>query len=111
MLNYLEDIKEYDALFFMPSEKIGAIQISTNTYKNPGEPLENNNMGFSWHVILFKEGEEGIENLDHFDAILSEPREYISNLITQDWYGVIAKKTTTSHAFLNDVLAKFRNYC
>ena len=91
--------------------KIGAIQISTNTYKNPGEPLENNNMGFSWHVILFKEGEEGIENLDHFDAILSEPREYISNLITQDWYGVIAKKTTTSHAFLNDVLAKFRNYC
>lgn len=111
MLNYLENIKDYDALFFLPAEVEDAVQIMTNKYRDPGEPIENSPMGFAWHVILFKDGEEGIENLDHFDAILSDPREYISTLIPQDWYGVVAKKTTTSHVFLDDALAKFRSFC
>jgi len=109
MLNFLEEFKDYDTIFFIPTDKEDSVQVVANKYKDPGEPLGGNSMGHEWHVILFKDGEEGIENLDHFDAILVDPREYISGLIPQDWYGVVAKKTTTSHNFLEDALAKFRD--
>lgn len=109
MLDYLEDLGEYDTLLFLPLENDEDIHIQTNMYKNPGVPIESGIVGPSWHVLLFKCNEEkgDVENLDTFDAVFSDPREYISSMIVQGWYGIVSRKTTTSHTFINDALAKF----
>ena len=109
MLSYLQDINEYDILWFMPIEDDSdSIRISSNVYKDPGEPSRGNEMGDWWHIVLFQLEDMNMKKLDHFEAILSDPREYISNLIPQGWYGLVAKKTTKSKNFLDDVLAKFK---
>ena len=109
MLEYLKDIVDYDALFFLPMAEEDEINIISNRYKNPGTPVEETPVGPAWHVILFQTNEETgeIQKFDSFDAVLSDPREYISGLIPQGWYGVIAKKTTTSPEFYQDALDKF----
>jgi hypothetical protein len=112
MLEYLKDIgDEFDALFFLPMEDEENINIITNKYKNPGQPIEGNIVGSWWHILLFKCNDETgvVEELDTFDAIFADPREYISGLIPQGWYGLIAKKTTTSNNFLDDAIDKFKS--
>lgn len=111
MLDCLVDVKnvEFDCLTFFPDYDEDALCIQGQQYKNPGEKVGGSEMGDEWHIILFKEGEEKFTDLDHFDAILSSPLEYVSNLIPQGWYGLIAKKTTTSQEFLKrslDILQK-----
>lgn len=113
MLNYLKLVDdEFDALFFLPMEDMDedGINIISKKYKDPGKEIDGSEMGKWWHILLFRcNKEEGlVENLDTFDAIFSDPKEYISSLIPQGWYGVIAKKTTTSNEFINDALDRFR---
>ena len=112
MLDYLAEVgNEFDALFFLPMEDDDEIRILANKYKNPGEEIKGNDIGNWWHLVLFKCNEESgnVENLENFDAIFSDPREYISNLIPCGWFGVVAKKTTTSNVFLEDTLDKFKS--
>lgn len=112
MLEYLEDVgDEFDALFFLPMEDDDVIHIMTNKYKNPGEEITGNSIGKWWHILLFKCNDDNgaVEHLDTFDAIFADPREYISGLIPQGWYGIVAKKTTTSHNFLDDAIDKFKS--
>lgn len=110
MLEYLKDIEEYDALFFMPHPEVD-IHIQSNRYKNPGTPIDVGSVGPTWHVLLFKCNEETdtVENLDAFDAVLSDPREYISTLIPEGWFGIVAKKTTTSNSFISEALDKIKS--
>jgi hypothetical protein len=42
--------------------------------------------------------------LDSIEAILSDPLEYISGLIPSGFYGIIAKRTTTSEKIINKLL-------
>jgi hypothetical protein len=106
MLEMFHDIQseDYDCLTFFPDYEEKALKIEGQLYKNPGEKIPGSIMGDWWHVILFKEGGESFTNLDNFDAILSEPLEYISQLIPQGWYGMVAKKTTTSEKFIQKTL-------
>jgi hypothetical protein len=108
MLSFFEDIeKTFDVMFFIPhDEKEDTVRILTKNYKDPGEPIGGNQMGSEYHIMLFREGEE--DNIDLFDGILCDPREYVSQLIPQDWYGIIARKTTTSKIFVEDTIAKFK---
>ena len=41
------------------------------------------------------------KQLDLFEGILLDPYYYVSKLIPGGWFGVVAKKTTTSHEFIN----------
>lgn len=106
MLECFNDIKDvdFDCLTFFPDYEKDALTIQGQQYKNPGEKVGGSAMGDEWHIILFREDEEKFTDLDNFDAILSSPLEYVSNLITQGWYGIIAKKTTTSQEFLKKSL-------
>jgi hypothetical protein len=114
MLDFLKPLKdeEYDAFFFLPGESDEQIHIELNHYKNPGEKIKGSEIGDWWHIVLFKEGEEGdITNLDNFEAILGCPLEYASTLIPNNWNGMIAKKTTTSDAFVEKLVAKLKSVC
>lgn len=100
--------ENYDSFFFLPGEKLGDVRIEGNVYKDPGENLDNSDYGDCYHLILFKEGEDGnVINLDRFEAILTAPTEYMSMLIPQEWFGLICKKTTTSEEFVEKAFAEF----
>jgi len=108
MLAVLEDLEDYDVLFFMPHNVDDTqVTISAKDYVDPGQKIGGSEMGPEWHILLFRSHEP--EKVDVFDAILSDPREYVSTLIKQDWYGIVAKKTTTSKNFINDMFDKIKN--
>lgn len=110
MLEFLKEYskEEHDAIFFLPGDKEDQITIEGATYRDPGEKVGGSVMGDSYHVILFKESPETEElyDVDRFDAIFSDPLEYISGLIPQNWFGVIAKRTTTSEDFIQKIFDK-----
>ena len=112
MLDVMSCLDEFDAIFFLPKDN-DRIHIQSNVYKDKGTPIEGNAVGDKWHVILFQEDDEDddnlvVKNFDTFEAIFSDPREYISGLIPSGWYGMVAKKTTTSKAFVDDMLARVK---
>lgn len=106
MLEVFHDIKkeDFDCLTFFPDYDEDALKIESQRYKNFGEKVGGSIMGDEWHIILFREDEESFTDFDNFDAILSDPLEYISQLIPQGWYGLVAKKTTTSPLFIKKTL-------
>lgn len=109
MLDFLRDVKskDFDGFFFIPGEEEDTIRVEGCNYKQKGEELEKSEMGNMYHIILFKQDEEGNPiKQDMFEAILSDPLEYMSNLIPQDWYGLICKKTTTSTKFAKETFDK-----
>jgi hypothetical protein len=112
MLDYLKLVENYDILFFIPNdEHEDAITIRGEIYTDPGEEIENTSVGSCWTVMLFKYYEDKVTDLERFDAILSEPREYVSSLIPQDWFGVIAKKTTKSANLVDEMFDSLEKLC
>lgn len=103
MLPFLQEIKNspYDCLYFLPKEE--SLHVEAALYKDPGEKLGGSDIGDTYHVLLFREGMEGFEDVDSFEAIFGCPLEYMSNLIPSGWYGVFAKKTTTSEEFFTEL--------
>lgn len=104
MLDYLKPLSEqkFDCLMFVPGEKENSLHIEGSDYKDPGEKLDTHEIGDTYHIILYKENDEkGIYALDLFEAVLGDPLEYASRLIPNGWYGMFAKKTTTSESFVN----------
>jgi len=104
MLDYLKPLKNenYDCLIFIPGEKPDSLHIEGSKYKEIGEKLDGSKLGDCYHILLYKDNEtEGLHSLDLFEGILMDPLEYASMLIPQDWYGMFAKKTTTSDEFIN----------
>ena len=109
MLNFLKEFSKdgYDAIFVLPGDTKDDLHIKGATYKEPGEKVGGNAIGDEYHVILFKEQEDGeLYNVDKFEAIFADPCEYISNLIPQNWFGIFAKRTTTSEAFIQKTFDK-----
>lgn len=108
MLDYLKDFKndKFDFLTFLEGNNSNMIHVECNDYNEPGEPIGGSPMGDAYHIILFRshETEDKYTNLDFFEAILVDPLEYMSNLIPQGWYGIFAKKTTTSQPIINRLL-------
>lgn len=99
MLDIFRKMEDYDILFFTPhDENDDEIKIESAHYRNRGEPIELGIGGdHSYDIVLFKyDDENGLTDLDKFQAVLLEPREYVTRMIKEDWYGFVARKTTTS---------------
>jgi len=112
MLESLKEAKNenFDAFFFVPGSEEDTVNIEGAKYKIPGETIEGSEMGDMYHIMLFKQDEDGAPiEPDLFEAILVEPLEYISRLITCDFYGVVAKKTTTSTEFIQNTFDKLKD--
>lgn len=111
MLDYLKVLQneEHDALFFLPGPKKDTIHLEGATYKDAGENIGGSEMGNAYHVILFKEDEDGeLVDIDMFDAIFSDPLEYMSGLIPSGIFGIMARKTTTSNNFIQKTFDKLQ---
>ena len=115
MLDYLKKLKDdpegpFDAIFFLPGDKEGHVHIEASSLKEFGEPLGGSSMGHTYEVVLFKDDAENdkLYNVDRFEAIFCDPYEYISNLIPQDWFGIVVRKTTTSCEFVQKIFDKMK---
>lgn len=112
MLDFLKIIKndKFDFLTFLDGDKEDSIVIQKQDYVNPGEKLGGSTMGDEYHVVLFRNNEkkDAYADFDHFDAILPDPLEYISGLIPAGFFGIIARKTTTSQKIIDKLVANFK---
>ncbi len=113
MLDYLIPMKnqKFDFLTFLEGDVQNSIQIQGNEYSDPGIPLGGSSLGDEFHIVLFRDlGGDSDEygEPDSFDAVLADPLEYISGLIPAGWYGIIARKTTTSRPIIDRMLDNFK---
>jgi hypothetical protein len=109
MLDYLKPLSKrpFDVVTFFEGTSKQKIHVEVNTYNNGGEPIGTTPVGNLYDIILVQDHAEDPDKFDHFDhweAILACPLTYISQLIPQGWYGVIARKTTTSDIFVQSTL-------
>ena len=110
MLDYLQHLKKenLDFFTFLAGDEEGRIDVMTSQYSNPGEKIGGNALGDLYHIVLFRDSKKNpneYDEVDDFEAILSCPLEYASGLIPGGFYGIIAKKTTTSHKLMDKLLA------
>ena len=109
MLDFLKPMKQesFDFLTFLAGDTDNEIAIVGQEYANKGEPIGGNALGLTYHIVLFRDSKtekDAYGELDSFEAILADPLEYISGLIPGGFYGIIAKKTTTSHKVIDKLL-------
>jgi hypothetical protein len=115
MLEYLKKLKNdpegpFDALFFIPGSNKDEVHIEASQLKDPGQSLGGSDLGHTYEVLLFRDDEEKDEltDIDRFEAIFSDPYEYASNLIMQNWFGIMVRKTTTSSVFIQRLFDKMQ---
>jgi hypothetical protein len=115
MLDVFRQIKNYDTIFFVPNDESdddNEIKVEVAQYKEQGEKVGGSEMGDLYDIIVFRMDDEyNVTDLDKFEGILIEPREYVSRMIKQDWYGMVSKKTTTSYKLVDDIFAKWSALC
>ena len=115
MLDFLKELSsDVDMIKFLPHDEIeNALEVSAEKYKEESEYIGGSSVGHAWHVVLFKWNDKDgkVYNTDRFDAIFSEPREYISSLIPENWYGVFARKTTKSEKIMDEIFDKIKSMC
>lgn len=112
MLGNIKELREskYDFLTFLEGEQEGTVSIMGSDYNDPGEKIGGSQMGDSYHIILFRDHKtekDKYDDMDKFEAILCDPIEYVSGLIKCGWFGVVARRTTTSENIINKLVAKF----
>jgi len=111
MLDFLKDVDDFDILFFIPNiedEENDSVRIETADYMERGEKIGGTSLGDLYHITIFRMDEDyNVNNLENFEAILIEPREYVSRMIDNDWYGMVNKKTTTSDKLTSEMLDKW----
>jgi hypothetical protein len=111
MLDFLSEFKnkKFDVMYFISGKKKDSIDVTQRTYVNFEESVGRSSLGDCYHIVLFREDDSGnLINPDKFEAILIDPLEYISDLISQDWYGIVARKTKNSHELINKAFDKLK---
>lgn len=111
MLEELRNIKDYDAIFFIPHEEDDTLtNVNVASYKNASEKIGGTELGDFYDIILFRMSDEDeVIDLERFQAILVDPRVYVSRMVKSDYYGLVAKKTTTSDKFVDDTFDNWSN--
>ena len=101
----------FDAFFFLPGAEEDTIHLESAVYKEAGEKLGGSVMGDGYHIILFREAEDGeLVDVEQFNAVLVDPITYMSRMLSIDWFGVLAKMTTTSETFIQNTFDKLTKY-
>lgn len=67
-------------------------------------------LGNYYHIMVYKLNQNGfLIDKDNFEAILTDPHVYTSNLILSGFYGIVVKKTKKSRKFIDELYRKFAN--
>lgn len=97
----------FDTFFFLPGEQEDSVHLESAVYKEAGEKIGGSALGDGYHIILFREAEDGqLIDVEKFDAVLIDPAAYITRMISIEWFGIIARMTTTSENFIKNTFDK-----
>lgn len=111
----MTDDTEFDGLAFMP-DKTGGFDVTYFKLKDDfSDGVIRSRLGIMYHIVFFKNDEKGYPQIDdEFEAIFSDPFEYIKNLRGSNWYGVMLKKTKNSTEWFKNyvtlILANMNEY-
>lgn len=95
----------YDGFIFSPHpEKKYHTHIESFCYHDPGEGLGEASFGKNYEILFLEPDEDEMIVEDRFTAILSDPVVYLHHLVKSGFYGIIGRKTTTSHLFFDSVI-------
>lgn len=113
MLDVFKGIEEYDTIFFVPHpDDDNQVKVEVAQYIDKGIKLDGSEIGDMFDIIIFRFNEEyDIIDLDRFEGILIEPREYVSRMLKSNWFGMVTRKTTTSKTMADNVFANWSNMC
>jgi hypothetical protein len=102
MKDYLLPLKNkpFDGINFYRNEE-GDFEVSAFMYKIAGEKVEGSAMGDLYDIIIFNEEQPKMP--ERFKAILTSPLHYISRMIDDGFLGVVARVTTTSDDFMENI--------
>ena len=103
-----------DAYMFIPADpQATQMNLQQLKYHEQGIP-EMGGMGNVYHIILYdvqatvdakgKRGDAVLKNKEMFEAVLVHPATYIKRMIKDGWFGVVAKKTTTSYKLVDALM-------
>jgi len=96
-------ISEFDGINFYRNEE--NIEVDSFQYTEPFVKLEGSAMGDLYDIIIFPEDPPKMP--ERFKAILSSPIHYVERMVKDGFLGVVAKATTTSDEFMDEVEEHF----
>lgn len=94
---------EFDGINFYRNEE--NIEVDSFQYTEPFIKLEGSAMGDLYDIIIFPEDPPKMP--ERFRAILSSPIHYVERMVKDGFLGVVAKATTTSDEFMDEVEEHF----
>lgn len=107
----MNDAEEFDGFYVVPKEGEEADNMELRFFafkdeKSLGEPIENTELGYKYHVAFFKENEEDGEIVlnDCFEAIFADPVTYARGLLGSKLYGTFIRKTEKSSDWFDNYL-------
>lgn len=106
--------REFDGFYFLPGENDGELKIAyfKMNAAQSSAPIETTAIGDKFHIAFFKKNVDGMPVFDEsFEAIFSDPSVYIENIIGQDLFGCVFRKTETSTKWWEDYLTKAKLSC
>jgi len=97
-----------DGVSFIPNGSVEDVNIKGFCY-NKKSKYEKYDIGHVYHILIYKCNDDGtITNLDNFEAVLTDPYVYVSNLIACDFFGVVSKKTKKSKTFIKEIFNQMK---
>jgi hypothetical protein len=104
---------QFDGFYLMPGNDEGSLKLSYFDFLDnfdKGEKVDGTKFGDMYHVIFFKQSENGEPEFDdHFEAIFSDPEAYVHGLIRANVYGCFVRKTENSYKWVDDYLKSTLN--
>lgn len=97
-------INEFDGINFYRNDE--NIEVDSFQYTEPYTKLEGSAMGDLYDIIIFPEDPPKMP--ERFKAILSSPIHYVERMVKDGFLGVVAKATTTSDEFMDEVEEHFK---
>lgn len=96
-------INEFDGINFYRNDE--NIEVDSFQYTEPFVKLEGSSMGDLYDIIIFPESPPKMP--ERFKAILISPIHYVERMVKDGFLGVVAKATTTSDEFMDEVEQHF----
>ena len=110
MKKVFDEIKkaECHAITFLPSDKPEEETVIQGLhYKEHGKKIETeSDLGDLYDIIIFRRDNKGYSDLEQFEAILVCPFTYSDRMYNGKYFGVVAKKTTSSGEVVKSLLEK-----
>jgi len=106
--------ENFDGFYFLPTNSDDEMRLAYFKVKEGvlGEPLKTNSIGDMFHVAFFRKNKEGFPVFDEeFEAIFSDPKVYVKNLIGSNIYGTFLRKSENSGEFWKEYLADTKAKC